>query len=654
MLLHDKLKGSWRPTRPIRVYLPKPSGLLRPLTLLAIEDQIVLQAIANQIGKQMFDRRREVQGRSVFSNCLSSDKDSIFFLEDWRSTYHRFQSRLESHLATGNQWIAHFDLAAFYETISHRALQKIVAPSGGSNELWTLIRNWLCVWTSEQGAIPVDHGIPQGPMASDFLAEVFLLPLDEAMKRASIPYIRYVDDIRVLARTKAEAEKAAILLEMECRRWSLIPQSSKFKITHATTITEALGTLPSIAESTGRDPDEGELDTTLAVSILKDAVKGRPVRVVDKSRLRYVLYRAQPSAKILASTLQLLPRHPEHIDAFAAYLQNYSKSRPIERLVWGMLNAGVRHDYVEAELWMIAARIGAPAALSALLPKAQAQARRRPLPFSMRYGLLIFFMSCRNAGIYAETTTMRRLRAQTPYIQSLLVPHFTDGDFTPGGIAAELVPVALPGMVLAGQMVERDVTVACLGVRVSLLEPEVRNVFQGLGLIAGRRQTRLDQIGALLRSRYSIIYWRGWRGLLGSHYQHALQLLLTAENKFLADRSGWLSSQNSFNDAVFRAFQAHLHSRSLPGTVTMLDRRNRLLWFGNLLDRNTAFSRAFPTMSAALRDGNDRRNSIPGSHPFETKSGKRTRRLRVRERDDLNGKFSVAYSEIITFVNANP
>ena len=44
-------------------------------------------------------------------------------------------------------------------------------PAGGGVEVWQLIRDWLCVWTSSQGGIPVDHGIPQGPIASDFLAE---------------------------------------------------------------------------------------------------------------------------------------------------------------------------------------------------------------------------------------------------------------------------------------------------------------------------------------------------------------------------------------------------------------------------------------------------------------------------------------------------
>ena len=53
-LLHEKLIGGWKATPPMRVYLPKTSGLLRPITLLAIEDQIVLQAIANKMNRDPF------------------------------------------------------------------------------------------------------------------------------------------------------------------------------------------------------------------------------------------------------------------------------------------------------------------------------------------------------------------------------------------------------------------------------------------------------------------------------------------------------------------------------------------------------------------------------------------------------------------------
>jgi len=81
-LLHEKLSGGWKATPPIRIYLPKPSGLLRPLTLLSLEDQIILQAVANKVASHLFQRRKKVERRLVFSNCLESKADSIFFLQD--------------------------------------------------------------------------------------------------------------------------------------------------------------------------------------------------------------------------------------------------------------------------------------------------------------------------------------------------------------------------------------------------------------------------------------------------------------------------------------------------------------------------------------------------------------------------------------------
>jgi hypothetical protein len=304
---------------------------------------------------------------------------------------------------------------------------------------------------------------------------------------------------------------------------------------------------------------------------------------------------------------------------------------------------------------MIAARMGAPQELRQLISRASSQARRKPFSFSMRRGLLTFFMSCRNARVYSNTRAIQRLRSQSPYIQFLVLHPLTDADFRRHGVATHLIqnPISTPGMVLAGQLVQRGLSPRALGVQVDTLAPEVRNVFEGLGLLHSQNRTRFDQIGDLLRKCYEVSYWRGWKGLVGENYQHALQLLLTADNKLKSDRSGWLSSQNSFNDAMFRAFQAFLSAKNLPGVMVMLDPRNRLHPFGRLLDQNTAFSRAFPTLSACLRAGNDRRKSIPDSHSFEFKSLQRTKRLKVRERDALKGQFATAYSEIIAFVNAN-
>ena len=48
---------AWEPQHPDRIYLPKPSGLQRPLSLMYLEDQIVLQALANLVARRIEARR---------------------------------------------------------------------------------------------------------------------------------------------------------------------------------------------------------------------------------------------------------------------------------------------------------------------------------------------------------------------------------------------------------------------------------------------------------------------------------------------------------------------------------------------------------------------------------------------------------------------
>ena len=358
----------------------------------------MLQAIANMVAKQVYERRRAVQGKSVFSNCLTSDPNSIFFLQDWRLTYNLFKSQLQRHLDAGNQWIAHFDLAAFYETISHRALQSIVAPAGGGGEVWELIRQWLCVWTSSVGGIPVDHGIPQGPII-EFLAEVFLLPLDEAMKNGYRVRMRYVDDIRVLAKTEAAARRAAMTLELACRRLSLIPQSSKFSVSpRASNIVEALGAFQHCRSTALRGLRSGHRPRRQR-NLLKQT-KGRQ-QVIDETGSWY----CQTNCKGLACQrvvdtapsrahrcfcgflAELLPFSQDH----AAHHGHAARGRPI-RLCSRRTVADSRADGPPPENFQN------------LLDAAKVQAARQHLSFSMRRGLVAYFMSAVTL-VFTENTT---------------------------------------------------------------------------------------------------------------------------------------------------------------------------------------------------------------------------------------------------------
>jgi retron-type reverse transcriptase len=327
--LHKALAAkAWQPSHATRLFLPKPSGLQRPLSLLDIEDQIVFQAIANQFAAKLYKKRQRVELESVFSNNLASPRGSIFFMERWQTTYSAFQDKCTDAFNNGLRWSAHFDLSAYYDTISHDLLLSIVSPNGDEFETINTIKDWLRVWSADNISTMTGHGIPQGPIASDFLAEAFFLPIDLQLQKATFQYIRYVDDIRLFGRTDNEVREAAIRLEQECRHRGLIPQSAKFDIRKLNSADEAMGSLPSISPTDGKGSSEKSMSATQARRILASAIGGRPKRIKDKARFRYIMYRAPEDTKILTDVLRLLPRHPEHIDAFVAYFTNYRKKNP--------------------------------------------------------------------------------------------------------------------------------------------------------------------------------------------------------------------------------------------------------------------------------------------------------------------------------------
>jgi len=89
------------------------------------------------------------------------------------------------------------------------------------------------------------------------------------------------------------------------------------------------------------------------------------------------MYRAPSDSVVLNAVLRLLPRHPEHIDAFMAYLANYDKSKAVASAASKYLESGVPYSYVRGELYHLLARIASPDQLLQALPIARQDARKR-------------------------------------------------------------------------------------------------------------------------------------------------------------------------------------------------------------------------------------------------------------------------------------
>lgn len=642
------LGGTFEPQHPQRLYIPKASGLHRPLSLLHIEDQIVLQAFANLAAKRMQVKRAPLQFKVVFSNILQ-EPDSIFFFRRWQYTYREFQRTIKTYYAAGMRWVGDFDLAAFYDTIPHELLLRTIYPRTTNADLTWMV-DCLKTWSSGRAVSGHGHGLPQGPLASDFLAECFLLPIDQALQDLS-GYTRYVDDVRLLGRTENDVRSNLIELERHCRERGLIPQTGKFAIKHARNVEEAIGMLPSISDPQHEDAGTQKLGKTQAYRAVRSAIGGRPYRVTDRTRLRFVLYRAEADTDLLELVLRLVPRHPEHADAFFHYLDQFTYRKPIERLCLDLVTNSP-YSYVRGEAWHVLAKYNAR-------PRSTTASRRAALS-----DLAVSIASCRLAENFAEKwgachflcvsekmesgRQSRCLRDQPPLLQALAAPALPDPAFRKGRVVGRFLRhrTPEPGLSVCSALSEKNLKLSTFGVTEASLPSQAANTLRELGLISSPG-SRVDPIAEVLNARYGVPKSKSWRRLLGPEYVHALGLLKQAEATFDSGRSFWLACQNSFNQIVFLALQRHLAATKHPAACTTVAKNGQLVDFGVTLDRNGPFSRNYPNLGTCFRDMNARRNHLPVAHPYQKKTAAQSDYLKAKERNRFVAALRTAYADFV-------
>lgn len=656
--LHKDLAArAWQPKYATKVYLPKPSGLQRPLSLLGIEDQILLQSIANHYARKMYSKRQKVELKTVFSNKLARPRDSIFFVESWKITYSAFQETCTDLFKSGYEWSVHFDLSAFYDTISHDLLLSLESPrSDGDSITKDTVKEWLQHWSAEGGKTRTSHGIPQGPIASDFLAETFLLPIDIRLQNRAFKYLRYVDDIRLFGRTENEVREAAIFLEQECRELGLIPQSTKFDIRKLTSAEDAMGILPSIAPTHLQDPSEPPMSAAEGLETLATAIEGRPQRIKDKSRFRYVMFRAPRNTEILNIARRLLSRHPEHIDAFVHYFSNFATRRSIAKTALDYLESGVPYLYVRGELWHLVAEFAGPEELVRGLPTARQDSDQRQRCVALSWGVMHFFTTCERMGLDRRVTAVKkRLTNEHPVSRSLLAPIFSDSEFTPSGHIVTLLKEGTLMEQLAGarELQKRRVSLADMEILQDDVSMNCRTILLSLGVIRRRYRTNRDYVREVLGKLYGCKCPPIWRQFLGPEYEHAWQILREAEAHYIGKRSEWLALQDSFNDIVVRQFFEILRKCNLGGHSKTIDRKGDLVDYGKLIAQGSPFDSSYSQEADALRLLHDRRNRIPGSHPYAKKGGSQNQWLSKVEQETIVPRLKLALDGIATIVQQN-
>ena len=220
-LAADLKAGTYRPLPARRVLIDKPGTQeKRPLSIPAVRDRVV-QAAAKTVLEAVFE--------ADFLPCS-------FGFRPKRSVYDALQVLIDE-CWQGRRWVVETDIANCFEAIPVDRLIMAVEERVSDRHVLKLLRAMLRAGVMADGLVrrPVT-GTPQGGPISPLMANVYLHRLDRAWQAGggSGVLVRYCDDLVVLCRTRAEAERALAALTAVLADLGLEPKAAKTRIVHLT------------------------------------------------------------------------------------------------------------------------------------------------------------------------------------------------------------------------------------------------------------------------------------------------------------------------------------------------------------------------------------------------------------------------------------
>jgi group II intron reverse transcriptase/maturase len=191
-LMRDLKAGTYQAIPLRRVYISKGKGAWRPLGIPAGRCRVA----------------QEVIRALIEPNFEPTLHDHSHGFRRHRSGHTAMAQLVEWH-RQGYRVVVDADLKGFLDSIRHQLLRALVAREMADGNIVSLMQKFLQAGVMADGAVrPTRQGTPQGGVISPLLANLVLTHLAWRLEELGYEFVRYVDDLVVLGKTKRQAERA--------------------------------------------------------------------------------------------------------------------------------------------------------------------------------------------------------------------------------------------------------------------------------------------------------------------------------------------------------------------------------------------------------------------------------------------------------------
>jgi hypothetical protein len=321
--LRDRLtRGIYEPSHACKVLLPKRSGILRPYTILSVEDQIVYQAMVNIAAERLAPKVRS-QYLTVTFGHMYAGKSGSWFYKPWRRGYSAFNQAARNSFKRGLKFTASFDLTACYDSLDYRVLCHFLTELKCDKEYCERLKDCLGIWAATDTRIYHSHGIPQGPLPSGLLSEVVLRHFDlNYGTKSNVRYLRYVDDIRLFASREDFLRRMLVRLDTLSKDIGLFPQGAKINIHEIKDIEEELKSVSGAYWEEEDDEDVPRSQHRVRREIIKLTNR---FSMQDETRFKFLLSHADPTSKLNSRLLRISEGRPDLIPNVMRYFRKYDR-----------------------------------------------------------------------------------------------------------------------------------------------------------------------------------------------------------------------------------------------------------------------------------------------------------------------------------------